>query len=50
MNIIIPLVLFLITYFGICMIGYKIFECGGVSVFGDSVVVYFFALTILQIK
>jgi len=35
MNIIILLVLFLITYVGMCIFGYKTFECGGVFVFGD---------------
>ena len=32
----------LISYVGICVIKYKAFECGSVSVFGDSVVAYLF--------
>jgi len=42
-------VLFFITYVAICMISYKNFECGGVSVFGDSLVAFFFAGTILKV-
>jgi len=42
-------VLFLITNVEICMISYKPFGCGGVSVFGDSVIAFFFAGTILKV-
>jgi len=38
MNINFQFVLFLITQVRICVIDYKTLECGGISVFGDSVV------------